>query len=145
VPADGRDCDAGPLAEGSDAEQDRIRNLFPGLELETEEPEEDEGDEEVEEMTQDDTALAVDDASAAEETGGDFYVEDAEQPLDHDVSGVELRSMLSSAFELELQLISSGDVQNVPVPAVANVEPITSQIQLTEPQPASSQVILHIR
>ena len=61
--------------------------------------------------------------------------------LDREVSGVELRSMESSAFELELQLISSGEVQ--PPPPVT-VEPLASQTQLPQARTVSSQVVMHM-
>jgi len=122
----GREYDAGPLAEGSDAERDRIRDLYPVKEPETgAAKDEDEESVDEEEVKKDDAASA----GHEEEETGEFYV------VDEDVSAVDLRSMESSTFELELQLILSGDVQQLP----AAVKPLTSK----EALPTSSQVILH--
>ena len=120
--------DPGPLVEGSDAERDRIRDLYPFIDTEAEEEEEEDEeedesddedeDEEEEEEEEDDEE---EDEEEEEEHGNEFYV--TEQQPDQNVSGVDLRSAESSAFELELQLILSGDHKPV--------------------LPASNQVILH--
>jgi len=132
------DCDLGPLTEGSEAELDKVRDLYPVVEVETELDEEEE--EEENEMIKTESSVIV--VASAEDTavrGTASSVGDAGDELNKDVSEVDLRSVdLQSAFEPELQLISSAEPQ--PALAVDDAALLTSQTKITEPRPASSQV-----
>jgi len=122
--------------EGSKAELDRVCDLFPDIKRESEvEKEEEKEESEEKEEEGEESEIKQGEASPADLAVDDYVeeldVETADAQMDKDTSAIDLRSSadLQSAFEPELQLISSQNkLSDTPLAPSKGTMPISHQV-----------------
>ena len=127
------------MAEGSEAQRDKVCELYPVFKEETEVEEEEEEEEEEETMKGESSAVDLFSPEDAEVYHPELDVDINE--LNKDASEVDLRSVdLQSAFEPELQL-NSVEPQQVLAADGAGLLPVSSETKPLQPSLPLPQVL----